>query len=61
MFLCSLQVWLQVTICTRTILQDFFLKAMRQSGLDLRFFPRFWQLSAGMRKGKANRHLYYLY
>ena len=58
MFLHSLLVWLQVTICIQTILQDFFQEAMRWFGLDLNLFLHYWLLSAGIQRGKEKWHLY---
>ena len=54
----SLLVWLQVTICIQTILQDFFQEAMRWFGLDLHLFLHYWLLSAGIQRGKEKWHLY---
>lgn len=58
MFLYSLLVWLQATICIQTILQDFSQEVMLLFGLDLQLFLHYWLLSAGMQEGKANWHLY---
>lgn len=52
MFLYSLLVWLQATICIQTILQDFSQEVMLLFGLDLQLFLHYWLLSAGIKREK---------
>ncbi len=53
MFLHSLLVWLQVTICIQTILQDFFPRSYAVIWFDLQLFLHYCLLPAGMQGGKS--------